>query len=195
MPAVIRAALYHRVSTTDQDSASARHELRQAAMARGMTIVLEVEETGSGGRNDRPGLQRVMDAARRGKLDAVLVWKLDRYGRSALDLLANIKALEDAGVRFLAVTQSIDIKAGGDAMSRLIITVLAAIAEFERDLIRSRTKLGLARVRAEGRQLGRPRVHVDIDLATALRASGLSYAAISAQLGVSVGKVHAALKR
>lgn len=189
-----RAALYHRVSTNEQDPTTARAELRRAAEARSMTVALEIEETGSGARNDRPGLQRLMDAARRGRIDAVLCWKLDRFGRSALDLLANIRALEDAGVRFLAVTQSIDIKANGDPMSKLIVTVLAAIAEFERDLITSRTKLGLARARAAGRQLGRPRVVVDVARAIELRTAGLSYAAISNQLGVSVGKLHAALK-
>jgi len=190
-----RAAIYHRVSTTDQDASSARHELQQAAKARGMQITLEVEETGSGARNDRPGLQRIMEAARRAKIDAVIVWKLDRFGRSALDLLANIRALEDAGVRFIAVTQSIDIKSDGDPMSKLIVTVLAAIAEFERDLITSRTKLGLARARAAGRRLGRPPVQLDVTKAAMLRAGGLSYAAIGEQLGVSVGTVHAALKR
>ena len=81
----------------------------------------------------------------RGDVDAVVVWKLDRWGRSALDVLANIQALADAGVRFVAVTQGLDVKPSGDAMSRLLLTVLAAVAEFERDLIRERTLLGLAR--------------------------------------------------
>jgi len=87
-----RAALYHRVSTLDQDPTLARRELRAA---------LVVGETGSGARNDRPGLQRVMGAARRGDVDAVLAWKLDRFGRSARDVLANIRDLDSAGVRFV----------------------------------------------------------------------------------------------
>jgi DNA invertase Pin-like site-specific DNA recombinase len=137
-----RAAVYHRVSTLDQNPALARDELRAAAARLGSEIVLDIEETGSGARNDRPGLQRLMDAARRGKLDAVLVWKLDRFGRSALDVLANIRDLDAAGVRFIATTQGIDIRPGGDAMSRLILGVLASVAEFERDLIRERTIVG-----------------------------------------------------
>lgn len=152
----MRAAIYHRASTLDQNPALAREELRAAAVRHGFEVAVEVEETGSGARNDRPGLQHVMREARRGKLDAVLVWKLDRFGRSALDLLANIRALESAGVRFIATTQGIDIRPGGDAMGRLLVTMLAAVAEFERDLIRERTRLGLARARASGRKLGRP---------------------------------------
>jgi putative DNA-invertase from lambdoid prophage Rac len=150
------AALYHRVSTLDQDPTLARRELRAAAGRLGLRAALEVEETGSGARNDRPGLRRVMEAARRGDIDAVLVWKLDRFGRSALDVLANIRELEGSGVRFLVTTQGIDVRPGGDALSHLIVTTLAAVAEFERDLIRERTRLGLERARACGVRLGRP---------------------------------------
>jgi DNA invertase Pin-like site-specific DNA recombinase len=180
----IRAAVYHRVSTLDQHAGLALPDLRQAALARGMTIVLEVEETGSGARNDRPGLTKVMTAARDGKVDAVLVWKLDRFGRSALDLLANIQVLEDAGVRFIAITQGLDIKAGGDAISKLILTVLSGVAAFERELVRERTRLGLAKARQAGKLLGRrvsrnaPPPHV----VRALRASGSSWSNIAAQL-------------
>jgi DNA invertase Pin-like site-specific DNA recombinase len=150
-------ALYHRVSTLDQDPTLARRELGSWAARQGGTVIVREEESASGAWKGRPGLVRVLDAARRGEVDTVAVWKLDRWGRSALDVLANIQALTDAGVRFVAVTQSLDIKAGGDAMSRLMLTVLAAVAEFERDLIRERTHLGLDRARARGVQLGRPR--------------------------------------
>jgi putative DNA-invertase from lambdoid prophage Rac len=151
----LRVATYHRCSTVDQNPSLARAELQQAAARLG-DLVMEIEEKGSGARNDRPGLQRVMEAARRDQVDAVAVWKLDRFGRSALDLLANIRALDTAGVRFVATSQGIDIRAGGDAMSRMTITMLAAVAEFERDLIRDRTRLGLAAARRRGIRLGRP---------------------------------------
>jgi putative DNA-invertase from lambdoid prophage Rac len=88
----LRAAIHHRVSTLDQNAGLARDELHAAAARMGAQVVLDIEGTGSGARNDRPGLQRLMEAARKGKLDAVLVWKLDRFGRSALDALANIRA-------------------------------------------------------------------------------------------------------
>lgn len=84
------AALYHRVSTLDQDPTLARRELRAAAARLGLRPTVQVEETCSGARNDRPGLRRVMEAARRGEVEAVLVWKLDRFGRSALNVLATL---------------------------------------------------------------------------------------------------------
>lgn len=175
-------AVYHRVSTTDQDPALARQELRAAAAARGLTVALEVEETGSGARNDRPGLQRVLAAARRGEVGAVLVWKLDRFGRSALDLLANVEALEREGVAFECVTQGISIRPGGDAVSRLLLTMLAGVATFERDLIIERTRLGLAKARAAGKTLGRPRRTVDVERARRLQAEGRSIRAIAIAL-------------
>lgn len=88
----------------------------------------------------------------------VPVWKLDRFGRSAFDQLGNIRQLDAAGVRFVSVTQGIDIRPGGDPMSRLLITMLSAIAEFERDLIVEHTRLGLANARRAGVRIGRPRV-------------------------------------
>jgi len=124
----------------------------------GLRVSLDVRETGKGANNDRPGLVRVLAAAQRGDVDVVLVWKLDRFGRSAFDLLGNIRQLDAAGVRFVSVTQGIDIRPGGDPLSRLLITLLSAIAEFERDLIVERTRLGLANARRAGTRLGRPRV-------------------------------------
>lgn len=178
----MQIATYHRVSTLDQDPATARDELRAVAGRLGGEVVLAVEEMGSGARNDRPGLQRIMEAARRGRVDAVVVWKLDRFGRGALDVLANIRELEAAGARFIATTQGIDIRPGGDAMSRLILGVLAAVAEFERDLIRERTQLGLSRARRDGKRLGRPRSRPSEDAVRSLRQKGHSWAFIAMAL-------------
>jgi putative DNA-invertase from lambdoid prophage Rac len=143
----VKCAIYHRVSTLDQNPELAREELRAAAKARGFTVELAVEETGSGARADRPGLLRIMDAAERGKVGAVLVWKLDRFGRSALDLLRNVERLKLAGVRFLAVSQGIDVGAAGDPMGSFMLTILAGVAEFERQLVKERTALSLDRIR------------------------------------------------
>lgn len=181
----MKVAIYHRVSTTDQDATLARDELAAAARARDQEVALNVEETGSGARNDRPGLARVLDAARRGQVQAVLVWKLDRFGRSALDLLSNIHQLENAGVRFVATSQGIDIKPGGDPMSRLLLTMLAAVAEFERALIVERTRLGLAKARAAGKRLGRPRAAdaPDPAVVATLRTEGKSWGQVARKLG------------
>lgn len=181
---MMRAALYHRCSTIDQNPALAREELRAGAERMGYKVVLEIEETGSGANNDRPGLQKLLSEASRGKFSAVFVWKLDRFGRSALDLLANIQDLSLNKVRFIALTQGIDIRPqgdGGDPMGKLLLTMLAAVAEFERDLIRERTKLGITRAKANGKQLGRPRAASDsqVEKIRTLRNAGQSWKTIS----------------
>ncbi|MFN7975088.1 MAG: recombinase family protein [Acidobacteriota bacterium] len=167
----MRTALHHRVSTTEQDPSAPRHDLRAAATARGYEIAMEVEETGSGAQNDRPGLQNVMAAALRGRIDVVIVWKLDRFGRSALDLLVSIRQLVDAGARFEAIKQRLVVDPRRvDPTATLILTVLAAVAAFERDLIRERTLLGLERARRAGKRLGRPPRLVDPEDVATLRA-------------------------
>jgi putative DNA-invertase from lambdoid prophage Rac len=181
-------ALYHRVSTRDQNQKLARRELRQAAAARGLRITMDVEETGSGALNNRPGLRRVMTAARKGEVGAVLVWKLDRFGRSSLDVLSNIQSLTDAGVRFVAVTQGLDVKPQGDAMSHLILTVLAAVAEFERSLISERTSLAARAARRDGRAWGRrPEAGPTSIQVKALRSAGASWSDVARQLECTVG--------
>jgi len=183
------AALYHRVSTRDQDPTIARAELQAAAKARGLTVALSVEETGSGAKNDRLGLQRVLEAAHKGEISAVLVWKLDRFGRSTSDLLNNINALSAAGARFICTSQSIDVKpGGGDPMSNLLLTILAGVAEFERSATIERIALGIAAARKAGKHLGRPRA-LDAPAARqahAARASGLSWGATAKKLGCTV---------
>lgn len=183
----MRVALYHRVSTADQSEEAGRLELEATAKRLGADVVECVTETGAGTRNDRPGLQHVLKLARKGALDAVLVWKLDRWGRSSLDVLANIEALQRAGVRFLAVSQGLEIKPSGDPLSRLQLTMLAAVAEFERELIADRTRLGLANARKNGVVLGRPRAERPSQRAvTRLKAKGYSWSQIATELGCSV---------
>ena len=182
-----RAALYHRVSTLDQHPDAERY---------GLQVALDVEETGSGANNDRPGLVRVMEAARRGRIDAVLVWKLDRFGRSALDLLVNLRDLESSGTRFVSITQGLDIRPGGDAMSRLLLTMLSAVAEFERDLIVERTKLGMEKARKAGKPIGRPRVpRPPRENVRALKQAGHTWAEIAEQLGCTVWGARQAVKK
>lgn len=153
----MKAALYTRVSTAGQgDPAKAMDDLRDAARQRRAEVVLEVAETGSGARADRPGLAKVMDAARKGKVDLVLVPRLDRFGRSTVDLLHNIKALTDAGVRFACTEQAIDVSPKRDPMGQFMLTVLSAVAEFERALIRDRVVEGQRRAAKKGKHLGRP---------------------------------------
>lgn len=179
----MKVALYHRVSTLDQNPTLARDELRGAALRMGGAVVLDVEETGSGARSDRPGLTQVMDAARRGKVDTVVVWKLDRFGRSVLDVVGLVRELEARGVRFVAVTQGIDTGVGG-AAGRFMLSILAAAAEFERDLIKERTRLGLDGARKKGVTLGRRAVLSPAaqEQAREWRGAGASWRSIAARL-------------
>jgi putative DNA-invertase from lambdoid prophage Rac len=183
----MRAALYHRVSTVDQNPEAAHVELRASALQRGHEIVLDVVETGSGANNNRPGLAEVFAAARRGKIDVLLVWKLDRFGRSTLDVITNIRQLNAAGVAFVSTTQGFECRPGGDAMSALVLQLLAAVAEFELMNIRERTRAGLRNARAKGVQLGRPRVErPELTDVLWLREARVPWEAIAAHLGCSV---------
>lgn len=194
----MKAAIYNRVSTSAQgDPVKAMVDLAAAARQRGYTVALEVAETGSGARNDRPGLQRILEAARRGKVEAVLVARLDRFGRSSLDLLGNIRTLTDAGVRFICTEQAIDVQPQGDPMARLILTVLAGVAEFERAIIRDRVVEGQRRARARGVVTGRsPDAGApEPGRVQELRARGLSWADVSANLGCTVASARRAAVR
>jgi putative DNA-invertase from lambdoid prophage Rac len=180
-------ALYHRVSTEGQDLEGAADELGRAAAMRGLTVGMMVEETGSGATNDRPGLQSILAAAREGLIGWVLVVKLDRWGRSAQDVLANVDKLRRSGVRFVAVSQGLEVGPRSDLTSDLILTVLAAVAEFERGLIVERTKAGLAAARARGVRLGRPVAANTVKIARVLelRAAGYSFMQISRDVRLS----------
>jgi DNA invertase Pin-like site-specific DNA recombinase len=192
-----RAALYHRVSTREQNRQLARAELRAAAAIRGLRIVLEAEETASGRSSIRPGLARVLAAAERGAIDVVLVQRLDRWGRSTLDLLANLRRLRAAGVRFVAIAQGLEVRPEHDAVSELTLTVLAAVAEIERAVIVERTLDGLAAARRAGKKLGRP---IDArapapERVAALRAAGRSWTEVARRLRCTIGSAPRALDR
>lgn len=193
----LRAALYHRVSTREQNPRLARGELRAAAAARGLRVVLDVEETASGRGSVRPGLDRVVDAAQRGAIDIVMVQRLDRWGRSTLDLLANLRRLRSAGVGFVAIAQGLEVRSQPDAVSDLTLTVLAAVAEFERAVIVERTLDGLAAARRAGKKLGRPlgKNAPAPERVAALRAAGRSWPSIARRLGCTVGSARRALQR
>jgi len=192
-----RAALYHRVSTREQNPRLARAELRAAAAARGLRVVLDVEETASGRGSIRPGLERVMDAAQRGALDVVLVQRIDRWGRSTLDLLTNIRRLRSAGVAFVAIAQGLEVRPEPDAVSELTLTILAAAAEFECAVIVERTLEGLAAAKRAGTRLGRPlgKKAPAPERVAALRALGRSWPVIARSLRCTIGSARRALLR
>ena len=152
-PKMFRVGLYARVSTFDQHTIPLQiRALREYAARRGWTIALPVKEVGSGA-VQRQLREKLLDAARRREIDVVLVWRLDRWGRSVADLLATLQELEHLGVGFVSLTEALDLTTpAGRAMAAL----LAVFAEFEREILRERAGAGLAHARQNGRRLGRP---------------------------------------
>jgi putative DNA-invertase from lambdoid prophage Rac len=151
---MFRAGLYARVSTTDQQTIPLQvRALREYAARRGWAIALQVKEVGSGA-SQRELREKLLDAARRREIDVVLVWRLDRWGRSVADLLATLQELDHLGVGFVSLTEALDLTTpSGRAMAAL----LAVFAEFEREILRERVRAGLAHARLSGKKLGRPK--------------------------------------
>ena len=183
-----RAALYHRVSTSDQDEQVPLKELERAARADGYEDMEIVTETGSGYASDRPGLNRLMSLARQRRIGCIYVWKLDRFGRSVVDLMNLLDELKRKRTRFVSVSQSIDLDPGNvNPTSNMLLVMLAAVAEFERELIRERTRIGLQRARDRGVTLGRPRISLPpTDRVRAMRDEGFTWSAIADMYGCSV---------
>lgn len=150
---MLRAGLYARVSTNDQQTLAMQNRaMREYAARRGWTIAVQVREVNSGAVR-REAREKVLEAARRREIDMVLVWRLDRWGRSVTDLLATLQELEHLGVGFVSLTEALDLTTpAGRAMAGL----LAIFAEFEREILRERTRAGLVHARENGTRLGRP---------------------------------------
>ncbi len=185
----MNVALYCRVSTADQSCDLQRQELNEYCQRRGWQIAGEYIDTGwSGSKADRPELTRLMGDARKRRFDLVLVWKLDRWGRSVADSMRTIQELDGVGVKFLAITQNIGTEESSP-MSRFMLIIMSAFAELEKELIRERTVAGVRAARANGKTLGRPRRVFRRDEAILLRSEGLSWRVIAKRLGVPVTTV------
>lgn len=152
-PPTPRVGLYARVSTHDQQTLPLQMDAMEAYAAhRSWRVVMRVEDVGSGA-SERPRRDQLLDAARRRQLDTVLVWRLDRWGRSVADLVVTLNELAALDVGFVSLTEALDLTTPtGRAMAGL----LAVFAEFEREILRERVKAGLAQARKNGRRLGRP---------------------------------------
>jgi DNA invertase Pin-like site-specific DNA recombinase len=178
---------YARVSTTDQQPHLQVDALQHAGCYRVFT------ETASGARTDRPALEQLLDQLRPG--DTLVVWKLDRLGRSLRHLVDTVTGLAERGVGFRSLQESIDTTTPG---GKLVFHVFAALAEFERDLVRERTSAGLAAARARGHRGGRPSVLTGhkLQVAQEMYASGqYTIAAIAKTLGISRASIYRHLTR
>ena len=176
----LRAALYVRVSTTDQTLENQLPELRRYAEARGWSVREYADEGVSGTAQRRPALDQLVTDARRRRLDVLVCWRLDRLGRSLKHLVTLLDDLAVLGVAFVSLHEGIDATTPA---GKLQMHILAAIAEFERARIAERVVAGLERARRQGKQLGRPVSPVPVDQLETVR--GLSLSDGARQLGVS----------
>jgi putative DNA-invertase from lambdoid prophage Rac len=152
-PKTPQAGLYARVSTHDQQTLPMQlRTMRAYAKQRGWNIGMEVRDVGSDA-NVRPQREAMLRAARRRELDIILVWRLDRWGRSLLDLIGTLQELNELGVGFVSLSEALDLTTSS---GRALAGMLAVFAEFERDILRDRVKAGIAQARQEGRPHGRP---------------------------------------
>jgi DNA invertase Pin-like site-specific DNA recombinase len=183
----MKAAIYARVSTLDQDPENQLQELRRYVEARGWTAVEYVDRGVSGAKDRRPALDQLLVDARRRRFDVLVCWRLDRLGRSLKHLITLLDDLQALGVAFVSLAEGIDATTPA---GKLQMHILAAIAEFERARIVERVRAGLARRAAQGKPLGRPRQTIsEGDLARTIELSTRKAAAL---LGVSHAAVHRA---
>jgi putative DNA-invertase from lambdoid prophage Rac len=180
--APVRAGLYARVSTHDQQTLPLqRQAMREYVERRGWTVALEVKEVGSGA-SVRILRQKLLDAARRRDLDFVVVWRLDRWGRSMADLVTTLQELRDLDVGFVSLTEALDLTTPS---SRAMAGLLAVFAEFEREILRERVRAGLAHARESGKRLGRPpTASLNGKRVWQLFRNGISKAAIARKLQI-----------
>lgn len=189
-----RASLYMRVSTKGhgQTTDTQALALREYAERRGFDIIEEYRDEGiSGSKDSRPALDRLMRDARARKFDVVIVARFDRFARSVSHLLRALDEFNHLGIDFVSLSESIDTST---PVGKMIFTVLGAVAELERNLIKERVHMGISRARKQGKPLGRPRVEVDALQVAGLRNRGMSWNEIASHLGIGRGTAERAYR-
>lgn len=179
----LRVGLYARVSTHDQQTLPMQlSAMRDYAKRRKWAVAVEIQDVESGA-TTRPERQKLIEAARRREIDLVLVWRLDRWGRSLVDLVTTMQELTALDVGFVSLSEALDMTTPS---GRALAGMLAVFAEFERDILRDRVKAGIDQARKEGKPHGRPQTAAKlIPEMKLLRKDGLSKRAIAKELGIS----------
>ena len=188
-----RAALYSRVSTIDQNPQTQVLDLRSMAAQRNLEIVKEYVDHGiSGTRTRRPGLDQLMQDARHGRFDTVLVWSCDRMARSVRHFLELLDEFNRIGIEFVSFREQLDT---GGALGRAVVIIIGAISELERNLIVERVRAGMRRAKLEGRHIGR--IPLDLDRASIgrHREHGQSLSQIAKTFAVSRATVSRILRQ
>jgi DNA invertase Pin-like site-specific DNA recombinase len=180
-----RVALYLRVSTADQSVDLQRRELLEFCERRGWAIAGEFSDIAvSGAKDSRPELDKLMDLAKKRKVDVICVWRFDRFARSVSHLLRALELFQSLGIDFVSYSEAIDTST---PVGRMTFVVLGAVAELERSLIRERVIAGQKAARAKGIRFGRPCTAVQPSQVAELRAAGRSFASIAEALGIAAG--------
>jgi DNA invertase Pin-like site-specific DNA recombinase len=182
-----RVAIYARVSTVDrgQDPETQLLALREYAARRGFVLMGEYVDYASGTREDRPQHRALLEMARKRQIDVVLVWRYDRFARSTQALVHALKEFHSLGVDFISFQENIDTTT---PQGEMIFTVMASLAQFESALTSERVKAGMARAKAQGKQISRAPIAKQVQERIAeLHAQGLSIQQIRKQLRIAYG--------
>jgi DNA invertase Pin-like site-specific DNA recombinase len=187
----MRIGIYARVSTKDQSCELQIRDLRAYCTARGFDLVREYVDVGqSGAKDSRPELNKLMDDARKRQFDIIIVWRFDRFARSTKHLLTALEEFRSLGIQFISYQENVDTST---PLGQALFTIVSAVAQLERELIRERVTAGIRNARANGKQLGRPKSRVDPERIRQLRAQGNSLQQIATDLGIGYGTVRARL--
>jgi putative DNA-invertase from lambdoid prophage Rac len=189
----MRVAVYARVSTHDQQTLGMQIEaISTYIRTRGWVATNRIEDIGSGSK-ERPGRESLLKAARRREIDVIVVWRLDRWGRSVADLMATLREMTELGVGFVSLTEALDLTT---PTGRAMAGMLAIFAEFEREILRERVKAGIAQARKEGRAHGRPKTaSLKFDEVLRLKAERVSHSEIARRLGIGRTSVRRILEQ
>lgn len=181
-----RVVIYTRVSSPDQHPETQLCDLRPLAAARGYEIVGEYTDTISGTKAKRPGLDRLLSDARRGRFDGVMLWSFDRMARSVKHFLEVLDELNHLNIGLVSFRENIDTSG---PLGRAMIVIVAAISELERSLIVERVRAGMRRAKLEGRQIGRARLDIDRQKVVEDRRTGMSLTNVANRYNISRASV------
>ncbi len=187
----MRIGIYARVSTKDQSCELQVRDLRAYCGARGFELVREYIDVGqSGAKDSRPELNKLMDDARKRQFDAIVVWRFDRFARSTKHLLSALEEFRSLGIQFISYQENVDTST---PLGQALFTIVSAVAQLERELIRERVSAGIRNARANGKTLGRPKTLVNRAQVLQLREQGQSLQQIATNLGIGYGTVRSRL--
>jgi len=187
-----RVAIYVRVSTKDQSVEMQLHDLERYSKERGLNVFKVYQDDGvSGTKDNRPGLNQLMNDTRKRKFDVVLVWRFDRFARSTKHLVNALYEFRNLGIDFISYQENIDTSS---PLGEAIFTIISAMSKLERDIIAERVKGGLRKAKASGKRLGRPESEVDTDKIVEYKEQGKSIREIAKEMGIHRSKVERTLK-